>query len=83
MYIVLFKVCRDPAPVKVVEQNKQLLSLIQANSLYVDLVLISGPKRAGKRQPEVRGCNFPGIDFDSQGDGGAWVYVTTDILINS
>lgn len=56
---------------------------MQANSLYIDSVLISGPKRAGKRQPEVGGCNFPVLIFDSQSDGGAWVYVTTDMLINS
>ena len=78
----LFKVCQDPAPVKVVEQNKKRLSLIQASSLYIDLTLISVPKRAGKRQPEVGDCNFPGIDSDSQSDGGSWVYVTTDVLIN-
>ena len=78
----LFKVCQDPAPVKVVEQNKKLLSLIQASSLYIDLTLIPVPKRAGKRQPEVGGCNFPSIDSDSQSDGRSWVYVTTDMLIH-
>lgn len=69
-------------PVKVVEQNKKLLSVIQANPLYIDVTLISVPKRAGKTGPEVGSSNFPGIDFDLQSDGGACVYVTSDVLIH-
>lgn len=69
--IALFKVCWDPASVKVVEQNKKLLSLIQAKPLYIDLALISISKRAGKRQPDVGGSNFPRIDFDLKCEGGA------------
>lgn len=67
--LALFKICWDPAPVRVVERNKKLLSFIRAKPLYIDLALISVPKGAGKRQADVGTSNLPGIDFDLKGEG--------------
>lgn len=56
--IALFKVCWDPAPVTIVEQNEKLLHLVHAKPLYIDLTLVSVPGRAGKRQFDVGDSNF-------------------------
>lgn len=66
--IALFKVCWDPAPVNVAEQNKKLLSLIQAKPIHrLDPPFCS---KKSRKELDVGGSNFPCIDFDTQSKGG-------------